>query len=199
METDDRHYFFEGLFIIFFVLAGALLFVWLGTFEHRDDVLYRIRFSESVSGLAMGDVVKYRGVDVGTVKTMRIDPTDPRLIQVDVKIHKDTPVTTETKATLKMRGLTGSLWVELAGGGPNAKSLISATPPGEMPVIPSERSSLSTFFDELPKVMKKFSGLETQAQKILIDVGDVTKDVKEVTKDVKEDPSLLLRGRKKKD
>ena len=199
METDDKHYFFEGLFIIVFVVAGALLFVWLGTFERRDDVLYRIRFAESVSGLAMGDVVKYRGVDVGTVKTMRIDPDDSRLVLVEVKIDKDTPVTTETKATLKMRGITGLLWVELTGGSPNAKSLVSATPSGEVPVIPSERSSVSAFFDELPKVMKKLSGLETQAQKILTDVGEVTKDVKDVAKDVKEDPSLLLRGRRKKD
>ena len=198
METDDKHYFFEGLFIIVFTIAGALLFAWFGTFEHRDDVLYRIRFSESVTGLAVGEPVKYRGVDVGTVKTMRIDPEDPRLVQVDVKIRKDTPITTETKATLTMKGITGSMSVELTGSSPNAKSLISATPPGEVPVIPSEKSKLSSFFDDLPKVMKKFSGIESQAQKVLTDVGEITKDVKEVTKEVKEDPSLLLRGRKKK-
>jgi phospholipid/cholesterol/gamma-HCH transport system substrate-binding protein len=191
METDDRHYFFEGLFIIVFTIAGALLFAWFGTFEHGDDVLYRIRFSESVSGLTVGDPVKYRGVDVGTVKAMRVDPDDSRLVQVDVKIGKDTPVTTETKATLTMKGITGSLSVELTGGSPKAKSLVLATPSGEVPVIASEKSKFGTFFDELPKVMNKLSGLETQAQKVLSDVGDVTKDVKE-------DPSLLLRGRRKK-
>jgi phospholipid/cholesterol/gamma-HCH transport system substrate-binding protein len=192
METDDRHYFFEGVFIIVFTIAGALLFAWFGTFDHRDDVLYRIRFTESVSGLAVGDAVKYHGVDAGTVKTMKIARDDPRVVQVDVKIRKDTPVTAETKATLVMKGITGSVAIELTGSSPNAKSLVATTAPGEVPLIPSEKSKFSAFFDELPKMMKKFAGLETQAQKILGDVDDVTKEVKE-------DPSLLLRGRKKKD
>ena len=62
METD-KHYFIEGLFIIGLTAAAALFFVWLSTTGHRDDVLYRIHFNESVSGLALGDPVKFRGVD----------------------------------------------------------------------------------------------------------------------------------------
>ena len=38
METD-RHYFFEGLFIIVLSVGAALAFVWLSGSEHRDDVL----------------------------------------------------------------------------------------------------------------------------------------------------------------
>ena len=192
METDDRHYFFEGLFIIVLTIAAVLLFAWFGTYERRDDVLYRIRFTESVNGLAVGDAVNYRGVDVGTVKTMRIDPDDPRLVQVDVRIARDTPITTETRATLTMKGITGSVSIELSGSRPDAKSLVSATPAGEVPVIPSEKSKMSAFFDELPRAMKKFTALEADAQKVLSDVGDVAKEVKE-------NPSVLLRGRRKKD
>ena len=65
METD-KHYFIEGLFIIGIVIAAAFFSVWLVSSGHRDDVLYRIHFTESVSGLALGDPVKFRGVDVGT-------------------------------------------------------------------------------------------------------------------------------------
>ena len=72
METD-RHYFLEGLFIIGLAIAAALAFVWLAKTGHRDDVLYRIHFAESVSGLSLGDPVKFHGVDVGTVKAMAID------------------------------------------------------------------------------------------------------------------------------
>ena len=56
METD-RHYFIEGLFIIGLSIAAAFFFVWLQTSGHRDDVLYRIHFNESVSGLELGDPV----------------------------------------------------------------------------------------------------------------------------------------------
>jgi phospholipid/cholesterol/gamma-HCH transport system substrate-binding protein len=190
METDDRHYFFEGLFIVVFTIAGVLLFVWLGASGHRDDVVYRIRFLESVSGLGVGDAVTYRGVDVGSVKRMSLPADDPRVVLVDVSLRKDAPITTETKATLKMKGITGAVSIELTGGAPGAKSLVSATPAGEIPVIPSEKSAMSSLFEDLPKAVKKFTGIENQTQKVLSDVGDVTKQVKE-------DPSVLLRRKKK--
>ena len=88
METD-QHYFFEGLFIIVFAVAAAVFAVWLGSPGQRDDVVYRIHFPDSVSGLAVGDPVKFRGVDVGTVKSIAIDPENSRLVLVDVRLRKD--------------------------------------------------------------------------------------------------------------
>ena len=178
METD-RHYFFEGLFIIGLAVAAVLFFIWLTSAGHRDDVLYRIHFAESVSGLALGDPVKYRGVDVGTVKALAIDPADPRLVQVDVRLRKDAPIKTDTKATLKLRGITGVVFIELDGGSANAKSLLAATPEGQVPEIPSEKSNLSTVLEQLPIVIEKFSSIETQTKKVLTDVGEVTGKIKE--------------------
>ena len=178
METD-RHYFFEGLFIIGLAVAAVLFFIWLTSAGHRDDVLYRIHFAESVSGLALGDPVKYRGVDVGTVKALAIDPADPRLVQVDVRLRKDAPIKTDTKATLKLKGITGVVFIELDGGSANAKSLLAATPQGQVPEIPSEKSNLSTVLEQLPIVIEKFSSIETQTKKVLTDVGEVTGKIKE--------------------
>jgi phospholipid/cholesterol/gamma-HCH transport system substrate-binding protein len=190
METD-KHYFFEGLFIIVFTLAATLAFVWLSKSGHRDDVLYRIRFNESVSGMALGDPVKFRGVDVGTVKSMAIDPADPRRVQVEIKLRKETPVKTDTKAILKLKGITGVVFVELNGGSAKAELLAAATPEGQVPEIPSEKSNLTTFLDELPRLAQKFSAIETKTSKVLDDVG-------EVTAKVKENPSVLLRRPKEK-
>ena len=185
MESDKR-YFFEGLFIIVFTLAAAIAFVWLAKTGHRDDVMYRIRFTESVSGMSVGDTVKFRGVDMGTVKAMAIDETDPRRVQVDVRLRKDAPVKTDTKASLKLKGITGAVFIELDGGSPNAQYLVAATSEGKVPEIPSEKSKLTTALDQLPAVVQKFSALEDKTAKVLNDVG-------EVTKKVKENPSLLLR------
>jgi phospholipid/cholesterol/gamma-HCH transport system substrate-binding protein len=190
MEADKR-YFFEGLFIVVFSAAMAFLFVWLAGPGHRDDVFYRIYFSESVSGLARGDPVKYRGVDVGTVDAMAIDPDDPRRVRVDVRLRKDTPVKTDTKATLKWKGITGVVFVELDGGSPQAGSLLAATAPGQIPEIPTEKSSIANILETLPKAISRFTALEGQAKKVLTDVG-------EVTAKVKENPSLLLRRPKEK-
>jgi phospholipid/cholesterol/gamma-HCH transport system substrate-binding protein len=142
-------------------------------------VLYRIHFNESVSGLALGDPVKFRGVDVGTVKTMALDAADPRRVQVDVKLRKEAPVKTDTKASLKLKGITGVVFIELNGGSPGAKALAAVTPEGQVPEIASEQSRLTSILDQLPKVIEKFSAIEDQTKKVVTDVGEVTGKIKE--------------------
>jgi len=191
MQTD-RHYFFEGLFIVVFAVGAALFFVWLTNTGHRDDVTYRIHFAESVSGLSVGDPVKFRGVDVGTVEAMSLDPQDPRLVEVDVRLRKDTPVKTDTRAVLKLKGITGVVFIELNGGSPEAGSLIATTAEGQIPEIRSEKSSLNAFLDELPKVVTRFATLEEHANRVVADVGGLTNKLKD-------NPSLLIFPQKNKD
>ena len=190
METD-RRYFLEGLFVIGLAIAAAFFFVWLAGTGHRDDVLYRIHFGQSVSGLSKGDAVKFSGVDIGTVEAMALDPSDPQRVQVDVKLRKEAPVKTDTKATLKLKGITGVVYIELEGGNANAKTLLAATSEGQIPEIRSEKSSLTTVIDELPKVVERFAAIENQTKKVLSDVGQTTSKIKE-------DPSVLLKGPKEK-
>jgi len=178
METD-RHYFIEGLFIIGLSIAAAFFFVWLQSSGQRDDVLYRIHFNESVSGLALGDPVKFHGVDVGTVKALALDPADPRKVQVDVRLRKEAPVKTDTRASLRLKGITGVVFIELNGGAPNAQSLAAVTPEGQIPEIASEKSSLTTVLDQLPRVIEKFSAIEEQTKKVMTDIGEVTGKIKE--------------------
>ena len=192
METD-RHYFIEGLFIIGSSIAAVLFILWLVTSGHRDDVLYRIYFAESVSGLSLGDSVKYHGVEVGTVKAMGLDTADPRRVQVDVKLRRETPVKTDTRATLTMKGITGVNFIELNGGAPEAKGLVAVTKEGQIPEIRSEKSTLAVIIEKLPKIIErlpkiieKFSAIEDKVQKVVTDVEGVTAKIKE-------DPSLLLR------
>ena len=189
MESDKR-YFIEGLFVIGFSIALAFFFMWLTRSGNKDDVLYRIHFTESVSGLSLGDPVKYLGVDVGMVEAMTIKADDPSRVEVDVKLHKDAQVRTDTKATLQFKGITGAYFIELNGGSVDAEYLVAATPKGQVPEIPSKKSSFNTLMEALPKVVAKFSAIEDQTRKVVADIGVVTAKVKE-------NPSLLLRRPKK--
>jgi phospholipid/cholesterol/gamma-HCH transport system substrate-binding protein len=189
METDKR-YFIEGLFVIGFSIAIALFAIWLVGTGHRDDVPYRIRFAESVSGMTVGDPVKFHGVDVGTVKVIALDPTDPRLVQVDILLRKDVPVKTDTKAALKLKGITGVVFIELDGGSPTAPTVLESTRAGQIPEIAAEKSNLTVALDLLPKLLERFGTIENQVKKVLTDVSGVTSEIKE-------DPSLLLRGKPK--
>ena len=185
METD-KHYFFEGLFIIVFFIAAAIFAVWLGSPGHHDDVVYRIHFPDSVSGLTVGDPVKFRGVDAGTVKSIIVDPDNARLVLVDVRLRKETPVKTDTRASLTLKGITGVVFIELNGGDPAAKSLLAATPPEKVPEILSEKTGLKAMIDDLPKLVAKFTAIEDQVKKVVTGVGSLTDKVKA-------NPSLLLR------
>ena len=189
MESDKR-YFIEGLFVIGLSSALVFFFIWLSRSGNKDDVLYRIHFEESVSGLSLGDPVKYLGVDVGRVEALTIKPDDPSRVEVDVKLLKDTPVRTDTKATLQFKGITGAYFIELKGSTEDAKTLLSVTEPGEIPEIESKKSTFNTLMEELPKVVAKFSAIEDQTKKVITDIGAVTAKVKE-------NPSVLLRRPKK--
>lgn len=189
MESDKK-YFLEGLFVIVLSIALALFFVWLGRTGNKDDVLYRIYFEESVSGLNLGDPVKYLGVDIGLVDALAINPEDPGQVQVDVKLRKDAPIKTDTRATLQFKGITGAYFIELKGSSEDAKTLLSVTEPGEIPQIESKKSTFNTLMEELPKVVAKFSAIEDQTKKVVSDISAVTAKVKE-------NPSVLLRRPKK--
>ncbi|MFZ2158480.1 MAG: MlaD family protein [Bradyrhizobium sp.] len=192
METD-KHYFFEGLFIIVLSIGAAIFAVWLGSPGHRDDVLYRVHFRESVSGLTAGDPVKFRGVDVGTVKSIVIDPDNARLVLVDLRLRKETPVMTDTRASLSMKGITGVVVIDLNGGDPAARTLLEATPADQVPEIPSEKTGLKAMLDDLPKVVGKFSVVADKFSAIEDQVKKVMTNVSGLTEKVKDNPSLLLR------
>jgi phospholipid/cholesterol/gamma-HCH transport system substrate-binding protein len=129
---------------------------------------------------------------VGTVKSMLLDPADPRVVEVNVILRKDAPIKTDTRAILKLKGITGGVFIELNGGDPGAQPLLASTPAGQLPEIESEKSSLSSALDRLPQVIEKFSAIEDQAKNVLKDVGVFTSKVKD-------NPSLLLRRPRQKD
>ena len=191
METD-KHYFLAGLFVLGGFAALALFAVWLVGKGDSDGVVYRTRFADSVSGLTVGERVKFHGVEVGTVKSIELDPTDPRQVRVDISVRNDIPVKTDTKAMLKVKGVTGVVFVELSGGDPKLPLLSAQTPAGQVPEIASVRNSLDVAVDELPKVLGKFSALETQMKGVVTDVG-------EATAKIKENPSVLVWGPKRQE
>ena len=127
---------------------------------------------------------------VGTVKSMIIDPDNSLLVRVDVRLRKETPVKTDTRASLVLKGITGGVFIELNGGDPAAQTLRAVTPQDKIPEIPSEKTGLKAMLDELPKLVGKFSAIEDQIKKVLTGVGALTDKVKDK-------PSLLLRGPEK--
>lgn len=168
MESD-KHYFRVGVYLIGLMLAAAGFAMWLASQGEESDERYRIYFAESVSGLSEGSPVKYRGVNVGRVDNVAISSKDSRLIRVDIRIRESTPVKTDTVAALKLQGVTGTVFVELAGGDIEAQPLAEVTPKGKTPVISSQQSSINAVMTQLPQIMEQLAKFAEQMNKLTSD------------------------------
>lgn len=106
-----------GLFVI--MLGGAWLAIslWLalGNLSVQYQT-YRMYLDESVSGLYLDAPVKYRGVEIGKVSEIRLNPEVPGQVQLTLDIDSSAPIKEDTIAVLTVQGLTGIAFVDLMGG-----------------------------------------------------------------------------------
>lgn len=156
----------------FVLLLGAALVasaLWLGTRDERGQFETYLAYpAESVSGLATASRVTYKGVDVGSVAAIELDPQDPTRVRLTFSLRAGTPVKTDTQATIAMQGLTGLGSVELTGGSRDAPPLRAA--PGEpYPVIPM-KPSLFTRLDTALRVA--VTSLDQVSERLLVILSD---------------------------
>ncbi len=103
------------------ILAGVF---WLGKADIRGTYdKYYVFMRESVAGLSVNSTVKYRGVDVGRVKEIVLNPDNPEEVRLTLDIARGTPIKTDTIAVLETQGLTGLATVNLTGGSRDAPPL----------------------------------------------------------------------------
>ncbi len=124
-----------GLFSI--LLGGALVAIvlWLSASDLQKEYdIYLAYMRESVSGLTKDAPVKYRGVDVGKVKSISLNPDNPEEVELVLEIERGTPIKEDTVAILSVQGLTGIAFVDLTGGSKNAPPL-RPRPGAPYPVI----------------------------------------------------------------
>jgi phospholipid/cholesterol/gamma-HCH transport system substrate-binding protein len=159
---------FVGFSVLAAIAAIIIFIFWLGRSQlSKNEDVYHTYFTGSVTGLSSGSPVRYRGVPVGTVGFIAIDRENIERIRVTLKLRPNTPIKTDTVASLETAGITGGAYVELSGGTNAAPLLVSQN--GEVPVIRSESSGLQSALDEAPKLIAKLNQLGDQANKLLSD------------------------------
>jgi phospholipid/cholesterol/gamma-HCH transport system substrate-binding protein len=161
-------YLLVGAAVLTLIAGLAAFSVWLVKADvDRQVARYEIAFEGSVSGLQEGGQVLYRGIPVGRVAAIRIDPANVENVLVTVEIERGTPIKADTVATLEMQGITGLAYVQLRGG-TQASALLDpdAKPP---PQIPSRRSALERVFESTPELLGRALTLAERLTRLLED------------------------------
>ena len=118
-----------GIFItVISILMILFLIMVAGTkiMEKRD--IYYIRYKDSsVTGLQIGGPVKYRGIGIGRVDDISIDPENVADIIVTASVKSGTPIKDDMKASLIPIGITGLVQIEITGGTQEAELLESGS------------------------------------------------------------------------
>ena len=154
METR-ANYVLIGAFTIAVVVFGLLFSLWAAKYSSdRSWQEYKVIFNEPVTGLTEGSSVQYNGIAVGTVERLTLSPLDPRRVEALLKIGADIPVKVDTRAKLSQLGITGSPFIQLTGGSPNAPRLLPQDN-DDIPVIQTEPSALQNIADTASRIVER--------------------------------------------
>ncbi|ANA33775.1 hypothetical protein R82526_03769 [Ralstonia mannitolilytica] len=148
---NKAHAFLAGLFTIGLAIFVALAVMWFNR-DQTVRVPYDLVTRSTVNGLNPQAAVKYRGLDVGKVDTIRFDDKVPGQIVVRVLVDKDAPITTTTYGRLAYQGVTGLAYVQLDDRGyDNSSHAPSPTHLATSDKNPARIRMEAGFLDELDK------------------------------------------------
>ena len=168
METRASHV-AVGSFVLVLVAGLVGFVIWLGKVQGQEDfAFYDILFEGAVTNLQVGGTVRYRGLGVGRVTDMRIDEENIDRVRVTIQVGPDTPVRTNTVASLEYQGITGVAYVQLTGGAPAGEPLAQRTQP-PYPVIASKPSRLEELFEGAPDLVTSLNALVDRAALLFSD------------------------------
>jgi phospholipid/cholesterol/gamma-HCH transport system substrate-binding protein len=146
-----------GAFVLLLGAALIVLGLWLGSGREQGEFrLYYAYTEESVAALSPSSAVTYRGVEVGRVAAIDLDPDDPSRVRLTLRIRDGAPIKT---------GL-GSL--ELTGGSREAPAL-DETPGSRHPVIAMQPSLMNRLDTALRLAM---TTLDKASQRLLVILND---------------------------
>lgn len=167
--NNKVNYTFVGFIVLAAIVAMLSFTYWmLKPAKSEDTQKYLIYFNESVLGLNLDAPVKYKGIKVGKVVRLRINPQNSEQIEVTVEILKTTPIKEDTVAKLTAQGITGLSYINLSEGSNNAKPL-KVHKDQKYPVIASAPSFFADVERSLGSVSELFVLTLGRANEVLND------------------------------
>ena len=130
----------------------------------RQQAPLRIVFEGSASGLRKGGNVNFAGVQIGTIKSLKLD--NPRKVVALAMVDSSAPIRKDTVVGLEFQGLTGIAAISLTGGAATAPPV----PLDEdgMPVLRADVSEIESIRDSLHNVDRILVGNQALVKDALL-------------------------------
>ena len=161
---NRSHALIAGLFALFLGLAAVAALWWFGGKQEVTDE-YLVLTKKTISGLNLQAQVRYRGVRVGKVESIELDPNDVSNTLIRISIRKTIPVTHGTTAKLGFQGVTGIAHVLLEDTGKDATPLAGSG--GDLPRIPMQDSLIQELTDVGGETLRNARDLMISANQLL--------------------------------
>jgi phospholipid/cholesterol/gamma-HCH transport system substrate-binding protein len=144
METK-ANYVLIGAFVLLAAGALALFTLWIaGNPLNRSYSDYDVIFNGPVNGLSEGGEVRFNGIKVGEVTTLRLDRDDPNNVIAHIRVEAQTPVRSDSVAQLNFMGITGVTFIQILAGSPDSPMLTPVN--GVTPRIKTSRTLVDELF-----------------------------------------------------
>ncbi len=114
---EDRAHALVAVAFLVALSAGAAFVAWWMQAGRPEVNYYYVVSKYSVGGLQAQAPVKFKGIQVGTVQHIELDPSNSRHVRILVTLVHNAPVTSDTYAELTSQGVTGMSYIELKGDG----------------------------------------------------------------------------------
>ena len=179
METK-ANYAIVGFFTLLVVAAAFAFVYWMAEFGRSGFMgELAIRIPGSANGLSVGSAVRFNGIAVGTVRSLKIDPDDPRYSIAFTEVQMSAPVYSSTKAVLEVQGLTGAAYIELSGGRVGDDNILQkAQETGRPAVLLADQSSVTNLLATADKILQRADDAITQIQGFVTDArGPLTRTI----------------------
>jgi len=134
-----------------FTLVGFIVLVLGGLWSAQwaSDEAWQeleVHFLQPVSGLNVGSTVQYNGINMGSVRDLRLSPDDPGRVIAVIRLEAQAPLREDTTARLSVSGLTGVSTIQLRGGSADSPRL-KPERGRERPILIAEESALQRLIE----------------------------------------------------
>ena len=103
---NRAHALIAGLFTLLLGISCVAALWWFGG-QQEVTHQYLVVTKKNITGLNAQAQVRYRGIRVGKVESIELDPKDVSNTLIRISIDKDIPITRGTTAKLGYQGITG--------------------------------------------------------------------------------------------